>query len=192
MQHAGQTLFAKVKIRLEPYRDGSRPVTIEVAPGAAEQFPDDTLNAVVQVLTEQAEGGGSLSFPLMQVKVTVLGAEAPEVESNEIAFRRAAADAYRKALREAGIVLLEPIMRLEITTPEEHLGDFVSDLQQRRALIQSTQTRGKTAVVVAEAPLSNLFGYSGAMRGLSQGRASCSMAPAAYGPAPREVLEAFL
>ena len=77
-------------------------------------------------------------------------------------------------------------------TPEDHLGDFVSDLQQRRAIIQSTQTRGKTAVIEAEAPLSNLFGYSGAMRGLSQGRASCSMEPAAYGPAPPEVLAGFL
>ena len=128
----------------------------------------------------------------MQVKVTVLGATAPETEANEIAFRRAAADAFRKALHEAGIVLLEPIMRLEITTPEDNLGDFVSDLQQRRALIQSTASRGKMAVVIAEAPLSNLFGYSGAMRGLSQGRASCSMEPAAYGPAPPEVLATFL
>ncbi|MBL9122792.1 MAG: elongation factor G [Planctomycetaceae bacterium] len=192
LQQAGQTLFAEVRIRLEPFPAGTKPVTIDIAAGAAQQFPDETLPAVLQVLTEQAEGGGSLSFPLMHVKVTVLGATAPEAEASEIAFRRAAADAFRKALHEAGIVLLEPIMRLEITTPEDNLGDFVSDLQQRRALIQSTTTRGKMAVVVAEAPLSNLFGYSGAMRGLSQGRASCSMEPAAYGPAPPEVLAAFL
>lgn len=191
-QQAGQTLFAEVRIRLEPYAEGHKPVTIEVGVGAADQFPGETLESVLQVLTEQAEGGGSLSFPLMQVKVTVLGATAPETEANEIAFRRAAADAFRKALHEAGIVLLEPIMRLEITTPEDNLGDFVSDLQQRRALIQSTASRGKMAVVIAEAPLSNLFGYSGAMRGLSQGRASCSMEPAAYGPAPPEVLATFL
>lgn len=191
-QQAGQTLFAEVRLRLEPYADGIKPVTIEVAPGAAEQFPDEALEAVLQVLAEQAEGGGSLSFPLMQVRVTVLGAQAHETDSNEIAFRRATADGFRKALHEAGIVLLEPIFRLEITTPEENLGDFVSDLQQRRAIIQGTQIRGNRAVITAEAPLSNLFGYSGAMRGLSQGRASCSMEPAAYGPAPPEVLETFL
>jgi elongation factor G len=82
-------------------------------------------------------------------------------------------------------------MRLEIVTPEEHLGDFVSDLQQRRAIIQDTQARGRNTVIEAEAPLANLFGYSNAMRSLSQGRASCTMEPAAYGPAPPEVLDSF-
>ena len=88
-------------------------------------------------------------------------------------------------------MLLEPIMKLEITTPEEHLGDFISDLQQRRAVITHTQHRGRNTVIEAEAPLANLFGYSSAMRGLSQGRASCSMEPAAYGPAPPEVRRGF-
>ena len=89
-------------------------------------------------------------------------------------------------------MLLEPIMRLEITTPEENLGDFVSDLQQRRAIITRTQTRGRNTVIDAQAPLANLFGYSSAMRGLSQGRATCTMEPSRYGPAPPEVLESFL
>ena len=83
-------------------------------------------------------------------------------------------------------------MKLEITMPEENLGDFVSDLQQRRAIITHTQARGRNTVIEAEAPLANLFGYSSAMRGLSQGRATCSMEPAAYGPAPPEVLTAFM
>src|SRR5262249_22066188 len=109
-----------------------------------------------------------------------------------LAFRIAAANAFQRGLQEAGIVLLEPIMKLEIITPQDNLGDFVSDLQQRRAIIQQTQMRGKNAVIDARAPLANLFGYSSAMRGLSQGRASCSMEPAAYGPAPPEVLREFL
>ena len=120
----------------------------------------------------------------MHVKITVLGGEVHETESNELAFRLAAADAFNKGLREAGIVLLEPIMRLEVTVPEENLGDIVGDLQQRRAIITRTQARGRNTVIEAQAPLANLFGYSNAMRGLSQGRATCTMEPHSYGPGP--------
>ena len=83
-------------------------------------------------------------------------------------------------------------MKIEVTVPDENLGDIVSDLQQRRAMITRTQSRGQHTVIDAEAPLANLFGYSNAMRGLSQGRATCTMEPAAYGPAPPEVLESFM
>ncbi len=83
-------------------------------------------------------------------------------------------------------------MRLEVAVPEEHVGDIVSDLQQRRAIITQTHTRGKETVIEAQAPLANLFGYASAMRGLSQGRATCTMEPSSYGPAPPEVLESFL
>jgi elongation factor G len=128
----------------------------------------------------------------MKIRVTVLGGQISETESNELAFRRAAADAFQKALSEAGIVLLEPIMRLQIVAPEQHLGDIVTDLQQRRSTITYTQPRGRNTVIEALAPLATLFGYSSAIRSLSQGRATCSMEPSAYGPAPPEVLESFL
>ena len=124
------------------------------------------------------KAAASLGFPLMHVKITVLGGEVHETESTELAFRLAAADAFNKGLREAGIVLLEPIMQLEVTVPDENLGDIVSDLQQRRAIITRTQSRGRNTVIEAQAPLANLFGYSSAMRGLSQGRATCTMEPA--------------
>jgi elongation factor G len=130
--------------------------------------------------------------PLLNLKITVLGGMVHETESNELAFRHAAADAFNRGLHEAGIVLLEPIMRLEVTTPEEFLGDFVSDLLQRRAVITRTHNRGRNTVIEAQAPLANLFGYSNAMRGLSQGRASCTMEPASYGPAPPDVLQSFM
>lgn len=188
-QTAGQIMFARVKIRLEPYEDGEKAVT--VWPGKTEGIPPAFLQAVLDALSEESHGGGSLGFPLLKAKVTVLGGEARE-DSNEVAFRRAAADAFRRGLQQAGIVLLEPIMKLDITTPEEHLGDIVSDLQQRRAIITDTQVRGRNTAIKAEAPLANLFGYSSAIRSLSQGRASCSMEPTSYGPAPQEVLDAFL
>jgi elongation factor G len=155
-------------------------------------IPEAFLTAVMEVLSQQVEGSGSLGFPLMKIKVSVLGGEFGETESNDLAFRRAAADAFQKALTAAGIVLLEPIMKLDIITPEEHLGDIVSDLQQRRSIITHTQPRGRNTIIEAEAPLANLFGYSSAIRSLSQGRATCSMEPSAYGPAPKEVLGSFM
>jgi elongation factor G len=217
----GQMLSAKIRIRMEPWNKGGKtapgaepqaagtaksapgeasapafspqgvkPVTVVVAPGVL--LPEEFLSPVVEVLTEQGEGGGTLGFPLMQVKITVLNGEIHETGSNELAFRYAAGDAFEKALREAGVVLLEPIMRLEVTVPEEHLGDIMGDLQQRRSIITRTHTRGRNTVIEALAPLANLFGYSSAMRGLSQGRATCTMEPHSYGPAPAGVLEGFL
>ncbi len=188
-QQGGQQLFAEVTVRVEPF-EGDRPVAVDSTVSA--EFPENFLRAALEVISEQAAGGGSLGFPLMKARFTITGGRAHETESNEIAFRLAAADAFQKALSEAGIVLLEPIMKLQITVPEENVGDFVSDLQQRRAMITQTESRGRTTVIEAQAPLANLFGYSNAMRGLSQGRASCSMEPAAYGPAPNEVLQTFL
>jgi len=187
---AGQMLSAKVKIRVEPFPEGEKPVTVLI--GGPQVLPDEFLPAVLEVLNEQGDGGGMLGFPLMQVKVTVLGGEVHETESTETAFRMATGDAFDKALRAAGIVLLEPIMRLEVTTPEENYGDIVGDLQKRRAIVTRTQNRGKNTVIEAQAPLASLFGYSNAMRGLTQGRATCSMEPSSYGPAPPDVLQSFM
>lgn len=186
----GQMLSAKVRIRMEPFSKGAKPVVVMVGPGV--ELPQEFLTPAVEVLGEQGEGGGSLGFPLMLVKITVLGGEVHETGSNELAFRYAAGDAFEKALREAGIVLLEPIMRIEVTVPDEHLGDIMGDLQQRRAIIVRTHTRGRNTVIEAHAPLASLFGYSSAMRGLSQGRATCTVEPHSYGPAPADVLETFL
>jgi elongation factor G len=188
-QVAGQPLFARVHLRLEPF-ESERPATI--VSQAGDSLPEEFQSAVMEVLIQQAEGSGSLGFPLMKVRVTLLGGEVSETESNDLAFRRAAADAFQKALTAAGIVLLEPIMQLDIITPEQNLGEIVSDLQQRRAIITHTHVRGRNTSIEALAPLANLFGYSSAIRSLSQGRATCSMEPAAYGPAPKEVLESFM
>jgi elongation factor G len=187
----GQPLWARLTVRMEPFAPSAKPIVLP-SPEVAARLAGPLLTAASEVLAEHGEGGGSLGFPLMHVRTTVLDAQVHETESNELAFRLAAADAFNKGLREAGIVLLEPIMRLEVTVPEEHLGEIVSDLQQRRAMITRTQARGNCTVIEARAPLANLFGYAGAMRGLSQGRATCTMEPSSYGPAPPEVLESFL
>jgi len=186
----GQQLSAEVAISLEPFEGGATPVVVVPAP--EQNLPAEFLAAASEVLVEHGTGGGLLGFPLMHVKITVLGGRVHETESNELAFRLAAADAFNKALREAGILLLEPIMRLEVTTPEDSLGEIVSDLQQRRALITHTHTRGKNTVIDAHAPLAELFGYSSAMRSLTQGRATCTMEPCSYGPAPPDVLDGLM
>lgn len=187
---------AAVRIRVEPYTPSGPlaaklpPVLVSIDP--THGLPDEYLNVVVEELETGVSGGGTLGFPLLRLKVTILGGEVHETESTEIAFRTAANLAFDKGLREAGVVLLEPIMQLELSTPEEHLGDLVGDLQQRRAIIDQTEQRGSDTVIHAKAPLANLFGYSSAMRSLSQGRAGCSMTPSDYAPAPDDVLKVFL
>ena len=185
VQHA-----AKVRIRVEPFAKGIHPVTVTNVLNHG--LPSEMLGVVLEELESAGQGGGVLGFPLMRLKATVLGGAVGESGLSEIAFRTATNHAFDTALREAKPVLLEPIMRLEINTPDEHVGDLVSDLQQRRAIIHRTESRGTNTVLHAEAPLANLFGYSSAMRSLSQGRASCSMEPSDYAPAPPEVMQRFL
>jgi len=188
---SGASHFARLTIRMEPFAPSAVPIAVPTSAVAAELAPE-YLTAAMEVLVELGQGGGMLGFPLMHVRTTVLSGQTHETESSELAFRLAAADAFNRGLREAGIVLLEPIMKIEVTVPDENLGDIVSDLQQRRAMITHTQARGNGTVIEAQAPLANLFGYANAMRGLSQGRATCTMEPASYGPAPQDVLDSFL
>ena len=127
----------------------------------------------------------------MKLRVSVLGGEANEELSDERAFRIAANEAFNTGLEMGGRVLLEPIMKLDITTPEEYVGDFVGDLQQRRAVITKTESRGAMTLIEARAPLKELFGYSSALRSLSQGRAGYSMEPLEYAAAPPEILKEY-
>jgi elongation factor G len=123
-------------------------------------------------------------YPLWNCSLELSPTPFPEPLPNEVALRYAASDAFTKVLEAAGVMILEPIMEVEVTTPPDHLGDIINDLQQRRAIITNQELRGHTTVLDAEAPLSAMFGYSMAVRSLSQGRASFSMEPLKYGPAP--------
>ncbi len=189
-QMGGTQLFAKLRIRVEPMPVEGAPILVinQCPPEAA---PPELVAVAVEELRNCGQAGGTISgSPLMNIRVTVLGAEANE-HSTDVAFRIAANDAFQKGLAAAGMVLLEPIMRLVITTPEEFLGEFVGDLQQRRAIIDKTETRGSTTTITARAPLKELFGYSSAMRSLSQGRAGSSMEPLEYAPAPLQDVKKF-
>ena len=186
----GQQLFAKLRLRVEPgVADGPPVAVMSACP--PDVIPADMLVIALEELKARSDGGGLIAgYPLTKLRVTVLGGEADE-SSDERAFRIAANEAFNRGLAEGGKVLLEPIMKLDIVTPEQYVGDFVGDLQQRRAVIVQTEVRGNTNSIEARAPLKELFGYSSAMRSLSQGRAGCSIEPFEYAPAPPEVVREY-
>jgi elongation factor G len=189
-QTGGAGLYAKVTIDLEPEalpKGGPTLLFVNKLKGGV--IPSEFIPDIEAGLREEAKSGGRTGFPLVDLKVTLIDGDAHDVDSNEHAFRAAAADALRKAAHEAGAVLLEPIMRLEVVTPEDYLGDITADLLSRRAEITEMLTRGKLKVIEARVPLEKMFGYSTAMRSLSQGRASYSMEPLEYAPAPASLLE---
>jgi elongation factor G len=191
-QTGGSGLYAKVWIDLEPEPQPKGASTIRFMnklKGGA--IPPEFLPAIEQGIREESRSGGRTGYPLVDLKVTLVDAQAHDVDSNDLAFRFAAADALNKAVTEAGAVLLEPIMKLEVVTPDDYLGDIMSDLLARRCDITNTFDRGKLRVIEAHAPLERMFGYSTAVRSLSQGRASYSMEPLEYAPAPESMLEAF-
>ncbi len=188
---AGRQLFARLHVTMEPVRQARQPVQVLglVDPQAV---PPPLIAAAIEELKLCGEGGGPIgSFPLSGIKVTVQGGEASAENSDEVAFRIAAAHAFEQAMLAGGPVLLEPIMRLNITTPEAYLGDIVGDLQQRRAVICRTEHRGQDVAIESHAPLRELFGYANAIRSLSQGRAGCSIEPLEYAPAPPEVARQY-
>ena len=191
-QTGGSGLFAKVTIDLQPEtQPKGAPVLAFVNKLKGGVIPSEFLPAIEAGLREEAKSGGRTGYPLVDLRVTLVDGDTHDVDSNELAFRFAAGDALRKAVQEAGSVLLEPIMKLEVVTPEDYLGNITADLSSRRALIDKTFTRGKLMVIEARAPLEKMFGYSTAVRSLSQGRASYSMEPFEYAAAPDSLLESL-
>lgn len=191
-QIGSQQMFAEVRLRIEPLANPSSPVVVfDLAAGDA-TLPDNYRLAAMEELRHRGQGGGMIgSFPLTGIKISLLGGTCSAEGSDEVAFRIAANDGFEKGMEAAGPVLLEPVMRLEITTPDDYMGEIVGDLQQRRAMIERTEARGALTVVTATAPLKELFGYSTAIRSLSQGRAGCSMEPSGYQAAPAGDAEAY-
>jgi elongation factor G len=191
-QTGGSGLYAKVTIDLEPEtQPKGAPVLRFVNKLKGGVIPAEFIAPIEAGLREEAKSGGRTGYPLVDLKVTLTDGDTHDVDSNDLAFRFAAADALRKAVQEAGAVLLEPIMKVEVVTPEDYLGNITADLSSRRALIERTSTRGRLMVIEGRAPLEKMFGYSTAVRSLSQGRASYTMEPLEYAAAPDSLLEAI-
>ena len=186
-------MFARLNVSVSPLEDVSAPVLVFDRLPPEVGLPNGIRQAAMDEIRERAAGGGLLAgFPLSGVRIDVTDAEMQEEGSDEVAFRIAAGDAFDRGMEKAGLVLLEPVMKVEVTTPGDYMGELVGDLQQRRAIIAATETRGTMTVIIAHAPLKELFGYSGAVRSLSQGRAAGSMEPLSYQPAPKEDAESFM
>lgn len=191
-QVGANQLFARLQVRFEPLEDRSAKVIVLDRTPVEKMLPENLRQVALEELRNRAEGGGLIgSFPLTGIRISILGAEIAETGSDEVAFRIAANDAFDEGLKQGTPTLLEPVMKMDITTPPDYLGEIVGDLQQRRGLIERTESRGAVTSVWALAPLKELFGYSSAIRSLSQGRAGCSMEPSGYQVAPDEDAEAF-
>lgn len=191
-QVGAQQMFARLDIEFEPLEDPSAPVIVLDRSTPDRFLPENLRQATLEELRNRAEGGGAIgSFPLTGMRVSIHGGQLQETGSDEIAFRIAANDAFEEGLKQGGPTLLEPVMKLEITTPDDYMGEIVGDLQQRRGMIEKTENRGISTLIIAHAPLKELFGYSSAIRSLSQGRAQSSMEPYGYQEAPASDADAF-
>jgi elongation factor G len=139
-----------------------------------------------------AKSGVLASYPLINVKMTLLDGSYHPVDSSQVAFEQAGSLGFREACQKASLTLLEPIMRVVITTPEDFVGSVTGDLSKRRGAIVNMEQRGNTRMVEAEVPLSEMFGYTTELRSMSQGRASSVMEPLKYAPVPAQVKNAIL
>ncbi|WP_246075246.1 elongation factor G [Nonomuraea terrae] len=182
-QTGGSGQFARVIINLEPLGEGNDGYEFEnkVTGG---RVPREYIPSVDAGAQEAAEFGVLAGYPMVGVKVTLIDGAAHDVDSSEMAFKIAGSMAFKEAARKADAVLLEPMMAVEVTTPEDYMGDVIGDLNGRRGQIQAMDERAGARVVQALVPLSEMFGYVGDLRSKTQGRASYSMQFDSYAEVP--------
>jgi len=193
-QTGGRGQFGVVKIRVEPRPSGdleADPVDFrwEVKGGAV---PQEFAKPLESGIRDAAASGIMTGYPLIDVTVRVLDGQYHEVDSSEVAFEAAGRLALERAVEKAGVRLLEPIMRLQVVSPNEYFGEVSADLVARRAEIRATHLRGTSRVISALVPLAEMFGYATTVRSLTQGRATYSMEPSHYAVVPDRVAESLM
>ncbi len=189
-QSGGKGMFAEVYLKVEPLEPGSGIEFEETIKGGS--VPKEFFNAVEGGVREAAEGGVLAGFPLVDAKVTLYDGSYHEVDSSEMAFKICASIGFKKAARSAGAKLLEPIMAVEIVTPEEFMGDVIGDLNGRRGNVLGMNPRSGAQVIDAEVPLSEMFGYSTDLRSRTQGRANYTMQFSHYSDVPRSIADEII
>jgi elongation factor G len=190
-QSGGKGQYGHVWITMEPNEQGKGYEFVDAIKGGT--VPREFIPAVDKGLRETIPNGILAGFPVVDVKVTLFDGSYHDVDSNENAFKMAASMAFKEGMRKADPVLLEPIMAVEVETPEEYMGDVMGDLSSRRGVIQGMDDMpGGGKAIKAEVPLSEMFGYSTVVRSLSQGRATYSMEFKHYSEAPRNVADAII
>jgi elongation factor G len=185
-QTGGSGQFGVVVISMEPAPGEGFVFENKIKGGS---IPVDYHNAVEKGLREGMDTGPKAGYPMVDVKVTVTDGKYHEVDSSEVAFKIAANMAFNEASRRAKPILLEPIFKVEVVTPEEFMGDVIGDLNRRRGRIEGMEPRGNAQIVTAYAPLSEMFGYSTDLRSASQGRANYTMQFERYDEVPSHVAE---
>ena len=186
-QSGGSGQFAKVQIALEPLPTGSEQTYEFVNKITGGRIPREYIPSVDDGCQEALASGPLAGYPLVDVRVTLLDGAYHDVDSSELAFKIAGIQAFKEAARLAGPVLLEPVMSVEVITPEDFMGDVIGDINSRRGQIQAMDERSGARIVKALVPLSEMFGYVGDLRSRTQGRASYSMQFDSYAEVPQAV-----
>jgi elongation factor G len=189
-QSGGRGQYGHCWLRIKPKPRGEGFEFIDAIKGGA--IPAEFVKAIEKGVKETLDNGILLGYPVVDMEVTVYDGSYHDVDSSEVAFKIAASKALQAASRKAEITLLEPIMKVEVTTPSEFMGDVIGDLSAKRAQISGTEERGKATIVLAMVPLSELSGYSTTIRSMSQGRASYYMEPSHYEEVPQNIIQAML
>ncbi len=184
-QSGGSGQFGRVKVKIEPGERGQGFVFSDEIKGG--NIPKEYIPAIEKGFREQAESGHLIGFPIIDFTVTLYDGAYHDVDSSAIAFEIAGRGAMREVAQKAGIKLLEPIMKVEVVTPDDYLGDVIGDLNSRRGQIQGTDSRGNAQAVEAMVPLANMFGYVNELRSFTQGRAQYSMQFSHYDEVPANV-----
>jgi len=185
-QSGGKGQYGHVKMRFEPLEGGGFEFVNEITGGSV---PREFIKPTEQGIKEAMERGIIAGYPMTGIRAILYDGSYHDVDSSEMAFKIAGSMAYQEGAKKAGPILLEPIMDVEVVTPEDYAGDVMGDLSRRRGKIQQMDERGGAKVIRAHVPLSEMFGYATQLRSMSQGRASYTMQFFAYEPAPKNVAE---
>ena len=186
-QSGGRGQYGHVNIIIEPVESGSDFEFVNKIVGGA--VPREYISAVGKGVQEALESGVLAGYPVVDVKVTLVDGSYHEVDSSEMAFKIAGSMAFKEGVKKATPVLLEPIMGIEVVTPEEYMGDVIGDLNSRRGRIQTMNQRANVRVIAAQAPLSSMFGYATDLRSKTQGRATYTMQFSHYEEVPKNISE---
>ena len=189
-QSGGKGQYGHACVTLEPNVRG-KGVEIEnkIVGGA---IPKEYISPVIDGIEEAIKGGVLAGYPVVDVKVAIVDGSYHEVDSSELAFKMAGIFAFKEAAKKASPILLEPIMKVEVTTPDEYQGDLMGDLNRRRGKIIHIEAKDGSTIVTAEVPLAEMFGYATAIRSLSKGRAAYSMEPFRFEPVPNSIVAGIL
>lgn len=189
-QTGGHGQYGHVEIMIEPGENGTGLVFEEKIKGGS--VPREYFPAIKKGVISAADSGALAGYPVTDIKVILYDGSFHEVDSSELAFSNAAILAMRDGLAKARPILLEPIMKLEVTTPDEYLGDVIGDINMRRIKVENIDQKGTTKIIIGAAPLAQMFGYATALRSLTQGRATYTMEPSHYKEVPKSVLEKII